>query len=94
MKHLILAVSMALLCSCADTVMVTHKDGTTETFGGVTDFRCWPAGCANGTARSISFCVGIECMLITDFTYAEHFYYDLAGTPGPVSENKIGEVNP
>jgi hypothetical protein len=70
---------------CAETVNITYRDGSQETYQHVTDFHCYPNGCASGTARSIGFCIGMECLLITDFTYAEHFWYDRCTGSEPVA---------
>ena len=73
---------MALLCSCADTVMVTHKDGTKETFRDVSNFKCYPDACSSGTARAVSFTIGAHCVTEIDFTEIMHVWYNPACKPG------------
>jgi hypothetical protein len=76
MKFVFLSILLLCLTACGEMVGVTYRNGSQMTYRDVSSFRCHPAGCARGTARSISFCAGVECILEGDFLEAVHTWYD------------------
>jgi hypothetical protein len=72
-----LALCLCCLFGCGETVKMAYRDGSTETYHNVTDFRCQPSGCLkNGVGHSVGFCVGVQCILDVDFQEAIHTWYD------------------